>query len=192
MWFLKRADGVRQRLIRTPYNYLEIAINSGNNLDVYMTDTTNTKTFEYLSSTAITGTAWHHLAVSWNTNFSAGNKLLQVYLDGALFAGTLYDGSPAFSYNWATDTLSPEGESSSNLDQAETYLDIVNKVDLSANLGRFISGGKPVYLGDTGSLPSGSQPAVYLSNPAASRGTNKGYGGSWSITGTPTDTTGPY
>lgn len=69
---------------------------------------------------------------------------------------------------------------------AGQYLDM----DTPANLARFIDGdGNPVGLGDTGQLPIGSSPQIYLGNPnlAAdwSAGTNLGTTGNFALLGGP-------
>lgn len=61
------------------------------------------------------------------------------------------------------------------------YIDLSN----STNRRKFITAtGKPESLGSDGSLPLGVQPLIYLNNPAASFGTNKGTGGNFTINGT--------
>jgi hypothetical protein len=54
----------------------------------------------------------------------------------------------------------------------------------AANLAKFInSNGKPVYLGATCQLPTGTAPAICLSGNATNFGTNLGSGGTFSVVG---------
>lgn len=53
------------------------------------------------------------------------------------------------------------------------------------------SGGKPVFLGENGELPTGTAPAVFLSGDHASFPINKGTGGPFVLTGALSDATGP-
>jgi hypothetical protein len=64
---------------------------------------------------------------------------------------------------------------------------------VEANRRKFIdANGKPVDLGADGSTPTGTAPAVFFSGDASGFGTNKGTGGTFTLTGALTDaTTGP-
>lgn len=61
---------------------------------------------------------------------------------------------------------------------------------IEANRRKFIdAAGKPVDLGADGSTPTGTAPAIFFSGDHATFGTNKGTGGSFTLTGTLTDAT---
>jgi hypothetical protein len=86
--------------------------------------------------------------------------------------------------DWANVTRST-GSFSGSFDGfvAEVYLHTTAFIDLATDISDFISGGKPVSLGSNGSLPSGSQPAIFLSGPTASWHTNKGTAGGFTEAG---------
>lgn len=133
-----------------------------------------------------TGT-WRHLAFSGD-----GSSKSTVFIDGVATNGF----TSGNSINFARDTPRiGRNVGGANLpawlnaDVAElwfttTYLDLT----VSANLAKFRTGlGKPVFLGLDGSLPTGAQPAVYLSGPASSFASNKGFGGNFSVSGSLVD-----
>lgn len=63
---------------------------------------------------------------------------------------------------------------------AEEYLDF----SVEANRRKFISaGGKAVWPGDTGAVPTGNQPRVFVGGPLATWHNNKGAGASTTLTG---------
>jgi len=133
---------------------------------------------------------WLHVLASWNTNFAALSKLSHLYMNDVSDKTVNSDSNPAFnvdytSTNWAVGAIT-DGTTKLNGCLAEVYMAFGQYLDFSssANRRKFISAtGKPVDLGATGALPTGSQPTVYLNNPAASFGTNKGSGGDFTITG---------
>jgi hypothetical protein len=136
--------------------------------------------------------AWRHVLMSWDTNFSAGAKVSHLYVSDASDKAVLADAGAAFNVdytdtNWIVGALNTGGSNKLNGCVAELYFAPGQFLDFSnsANRRKFISAtGKPVSLGADGSLPTGTAPLVYLNNPAASFGTNKGTGGDFTITGT--------
>lgn len=132
----------------------------------------------------------HHLLMSWDTNFSDGNKLFKMYLDDVSIFDSISDGGGAFSVPWnnanETGVLT---YGASGITQgfngcvAEFYLNTDDYLDFDteANRRKFIkSDGSPVAdLGATGSDPTGLQPAIYLKAPAAGFTTNLGYAGNF-------------
>lgn len=137
-----------------------------------------------------TDDAWHSILWSWSTNFSAGNKICHLYVDDIASSGTKSDPSTAFN----VDYTQPDwmiGHQSAGLnkyagDLAQFYFAPGQFLDFSieANRRKFITASnKPVNLGATGALPTGSQPIIFLDNPFSSFGTNKGSGGNFTVTG---------
>lgn len=138
--------------------------------------------------TFTSGSAWLHVLLAWDTNFSAGNKILQMYIDDATMSPSKSDGNPAFNVDY-TPTSWAIGSRTDIAQQFDgclaefyfapgQYLDISN----SANRLKFrSSANRPVNIGLTGDLPTGTAPAVYLNNPAASFTTNKGTGGNFTV-----------
>ena len=93
---------------------------------------------------------------------------------------------PVYSY---TITAAAYGLSPANpvkMGLSEIWFDTTFfDLSMSANRLKFIDvNGYPVNLGSDGSTPTGSQPILYLKNPAASVGTNSGSGGNLTANGT--------
>ena len=163
---------------------------AGNVLQVSVSDGTKTLTFS--STTTYTASAtWLHVLASWDTNYSAGNKIKHLYVNDVSDLGTVADAGAAFNAyyndtNWyvgsnAAGSLKLNGCMAEFYFAPGQYLDFSN----SSNRRKFINSlGKPVDLGSDGSTPTGVAPKVYLKDVAASFGTNSGTGGNFTITGT--------
>lgn len=140
-----------------------------------------------------TDTSWHHILCSWDTNHAAGAKLGNLYFDD-VNVGSNTDISSAFTVDYTTaSTYMPDNSQNDQISMSEIwfapgqYIDFTN----AANRARFSSGSSPISLGSDGSLPTGTAPAVYLHNAAATAGTNSGTGGNFTVQGTITDTSPP-
>lgn len=189
---LDAGDGSNLQLIRSDNLAFSLLKTSGNKLRVILRDTTTALSLQFDSNASYTaGATWYNILIAYNTNFSAGNKVKQLYVNNASDLGTVTDASAAFNVgyiatNWAvgateSGTLKFDGCLSEVFFAPGQYLDISD----SGNRGKFINGsGKPVSLGSDGSLPTGSAPILYMKNAAASFGTNSGTGGNLSVTGT--------
>lgn len=142
------------------------------------------------TSVSLTDGNWHHVLCALRMSTST----IQLYVDGSNVAtGTTIDGTPVTAFfsdtNWAMcDTVG--GGNPLTADISEFYFAPGQYLDISvqSNREKYRSpGGKPVDLGITGSTPTGSQPAVYLSvrpsDAATVWATNKGSGGNFTITG---------
>jgi hypothetical protein len=106
-------------------------------------------------------------------------------------AGTLQTDA-VIDYTRANHTIGAEtgGASKLNASIAEVYINYAEYIDITieANRRKFIgANGKPVSLGDDGSIPTGTSPIVYFSvkqgDAATVFATNKGTGGNYTITG---------
>lgn len=139
----------------------------------------------------LAGAAWRHIICS----FQFHN--IRLYLDGSLiFSSTSVPDSGNYGYTVADDLhIARRGTSgipagNMAVELADFYFDN-SFIDLSnaANMAKFRDAvtGKPVALGADGSGPTGSQPVCFLSGPASSFNINRGYGGDFTVTGSPTD-----
>lgn len=132
---------------------------------------------------------WHHILASWDLNAAAG----YLYIDDTsdLSTPTLTNDTIDYTQtNWAIGAKT-DGTLKWDGCLAEVYFAPGQFLDLSVvtNRRKFISsGGKPVYLGSDGSLPTGVAPIVYQrvadAAAVATFATNLGTGGDFSITGT--------
>lgn len=148
-------------------------------------------------SVGISAGVWHSMIGAWDSNYSAGNKIKQLYVDDVSAINSVIDSGGAFSVNYG-DGDNYIGRSNVgqwfNGDLAEIYFAPGQFLDLSvtANRRKFINAGnKPVFLGTDGSLPTGVQPAVYMNQKAITAQVNLGSGGDFDVAGTgdPTDAT---
>ena len=142
-----------------------------------------------------TSTTWKHFLASWDTNFSAGNKLSHLYINDVSDKTVTSDLSAAFDIDytqtdwWIGSNSAPDTRWNGGL--AEMYVAFGQFLDFSveANRRKFISAaGKPVDLGPTGAEPTGTLPTIYQSvgtaGAAADFASNRGSGGGFTLTGT--------
>lgn len=141
------------------------------------------------SNTAVSSSVWHHVAMSWDLSAGLG----KLYIDGSSNLAT----SPTLLNNNIDYTATnyyfgarDDGASRLNAYVADFYLNLAEYLDISvaANLQKFRSTlGKPVNLGSTGSLPTGTAPIQLFrcanGASASTFSTNLGTGGNYSITG---------
>jgi hypothetical protein len=149
-------------------------------------------TFATLSPSTFQASAtWRHILCSWDCATPLARHL---YVNDVNEVGTpsvFTDGTIDYTLSsWAVGSSANAPSLRLNGCLAEVYLAPGEYLDLSlvANRRKFISAsGKPVHLGATGSLPTGTAPLIYLhlddAESAASFATNRGTGGDFSITG---------
>jgi hypothetical protein len=140
---------------------------------------------------------WHSVLFNCQTNFSAGNKLFQIYIDDADVGSLIQDNDPAFNmlFNGLPIYIMGDGlQDNLTGDFANVWLGPGQIIDFSvtANRRKFItSANKPVDLGPTGALPTGTAPAMFFTGDATQYSTNAGSGGSFQLIQTLfTDVTG--
>lgn len=162
-----------------------------NKFDCALTDPTGAKTVTIASvASHVASATWKNILMSWDVNFSDGNKLIHQYIND-VSDKSVTDGVAAFSVdytatNWGIGAYT-SGTQKLNGCLAEVYLAFGQYLDFSvtANRRKFLSATiKPVQLGSDGSAPTGVAPIVYLQGNAAGFGTNSGSGGNFTITGT--------
>ena len=126
-----------------------------------------------------TSTSWQHIQIAADL----ANSVAYLYLNDVL-AESSWDTGPT---NDALD-LTPggwgvgarqDGGAKLNGDMADVWFhDTFIDISIEANRRKFIDyRGRPVYLGPTGSIPTGSQPIVYLGNAFSTWHNNLGSGG---------------
>lgn len=148
---------------------------------------------QYDIGTAVTYTTssgWIHILASWDTNYSAGNKLGHLYINDVSDKVVESDSDSSFTVDYtSTDHVvggAVTGTSLLGADVAELYFAPGQFLDFSnsTNRRKFISAaGKPVSLGSDGSTPTGVAPILYLKGQAATFATNKGTGGGMTSNG---------
>lgn len=145
----------------------------------YKTSTTNT----YQS-----GGGWVHALYSWDV----ANNLGHMYFNDSDVETSNTNTNVTIDYTVATHLIgaADAGANKFNGYMAEVYMNFAEYLDITveANRRKFISAaGKPVELGDTGALPTGSQPICYQSvrpgDSASDFITNRGSGGNFTENG---------
>ena len=173
---------------------VSLSRSSSNNLQFQVFNSALTSFIQRNSAggTFTASAAWKHVLLSWDTDFSAGNKLLHFYVDGTDVGTSIADSSAAFDIDYTVAGWSvaatTTGSGVFNGALAELYFAPGQYLDFSQEGNREAfrsSSGKPVDLGPTGSDATGTAPILYLPNPAASAGTNAGTGGNFTINGSP-------
>ncbi len=161
-------------------------------------DTSNTFLTRTGTIPLVTG-VYQHILLSWDTNFSAGNKLSDIYINDASNSSVIADAAGALSMftpvEWAIGRevdASPTnyfGGLSEFFARFGTYTDI----SVKANRRKFISStGRPVFLGSDGSSPFGAAPDMYFKGVGTGFNVNSGAGDNFTTNGTlTTPTTSP-
>lgn len=143
------------------------------------------------TGTYTAGAAWLHVLASWDLATGAGH----LYINDAndLDTGTDVLTNDTIDYTVADWAVGGTPVPAATFDGclADVYFAPGQYLDLSLvhNRRKFISAsGKPVHLGTTGALPTGTAPLIYLhlddAEAVANFATNRGTGGDFSITGT--------
>lgn len=119
------------------------------------------------------GGGWIQLLVSWDANHGAGGKIGLIYISDISDSTIISDtGIALASLNNTQHFIgSANGSSLLNASLSELYYSThFTDLTILANRRKFITASKrPAFLGFNGSLPSGSQPSIYL------RGTGTGF-----------------
>jgi hypothetical protein len=135
---------------------------------------------------------WLHILASWDADQADAKQSLLI--NGVSDKVVTLRQSITTAYQRGNDWgvgCWPEGSNGlkANMCMADIWFDD-SYIDFTvqSNVEKFIIGGRPVFLGDDGSRPTGSQPALFFRRApgaaASTFGTNLGGGGSFSITGT--------
>jgi hypothetical protein len=199
IWFKPNSVASARNLFAftdTSFSWLTLYMAAGGGISLDLYKNAGVNNYSWFSSTGVIDTNWHHLLIRFNTNASAGSRTMQVYLNDSPLSVTQTDIGSAFTLDFSSLTTGPATQSiaygpSAYWDGAiaELFIAPGQSLDLSvaSNRERFISGGKPAFLGNDGSAPTGTAPLIYLPNPAATVNVNAGTGGNFTINGSPAD-----
>ncbi|MDZ4250887.1 MAG: LamG-like jellyroll fold domain-containing protein [Candidatus Nanopelagicales bacterium] len=185
-------DATRRIFSCSTVQACQLNLTVGNNFQLIGQNATPTTILSLASTTAyIAGATWLHVLASWNLAVAGSGRL---YITDVSDKSEVTYTDDTISYTGATDWsigASTAGLADFDGCLAEVYFAPGQYLDFDiiANRRKFISvSGKPVHLGATGALPTGTAPIVYQSvaNGAAvaTFATNLGTGGNYSITGT--------
>lgn len=141
------------------------------------------------SSSYLLGATWYHVLASWDLANAVGH----MYINDVSDVGTTVLTNDTIDYTAADWGVGADPDGTELMDgcMSEIYFAPGQYLDFSiiGNRRKFItSGGKPVYLGSNGGLPTGTAPILYShlgdGETVANFATNRGSGGDLSITGT--------
>lgn len=187
-------DGTTRYMLIELGNNVFFRLSTTNKFTLSIYDAASINGLVYNSNaTFLAGSGQHNVVASWSTNFTAGNKLIKVMIDGVADAGTVGDVDSAFSaqytaLNWRIGASLVATQKWDGC-LAEMYFNTAAYMDVTqaANYAKFYSGGHPVNLGTIGQNPTGSQPIGFWHIPAGgtpdSWVTNLGSGGGMTLTG---------
>jgi hypothetical protein len=141
------------------------------------------------TSSLLAGSTWYHLLASWDLASAAGHLYVNDVAD--LQTPTLTNDTIDYTKSQVSVGATFGGSLLLNGALSEVYFAPGQYLDFSLvhNRRKFISAsGKPVHLGTTGALPTGTAPLVYQhlddAEAVANFATNRGTGGDFTITGT--------
>ncbi|TAH36535.1 MAG: hypothetical protein EYC62_02510 [Alphaproteobacteria bacterium] len=181
------------RIYRTSAYKIRVQLQASNGTDQFI--------FETVANfgPAVT-TDYTHIIASWDTNYSAGNKIGMIYVNDALSTTIVSDASGPFNIDYTDSFHSIGGANAShrfNGDLAGFYLSNSNFLDISLDNNRraFITAGKKPtcdlrYSRNSG-WASGSAPIIYLKNSVVDYGINDGFGGNFAVVGALSAVAGP-
>lgn len=167
---------------------------AANRIQILLRDATVTTALSINTATAHTAVSgWHHYLAVWD--LAAGTS--SFYVDGADDQNAVTNANAAVDWTKTDHFLGAAdgGLSRYNGSIAEWYLNTAQTLSIAAALPKFYSGGRPVDLGATCQLPTGTAPIQcfkHVTGAAATDfGTNLGTGGGDTITGAYVQATGP-
>jgi hypothetical protein len=178
-------DGTNLVVFTTTNNRFQLLRVAANTYQVFGLNAANTVILNLAAlGTKTSASGWCHLLASWDLATGAG----QFYINDVAVTNLSVATNDTIDY---TDTdfavgATPAGTLKMNGRIGELWVNTTTRIDLSveANRRKFIDADlRPVYLGATGEVPTGTAPAVFMSGPAANWHTNKGAGGGMTLNG---------
>lgn len=209
MFRLDGSDGTAMDIVSDGAS-ITVSRTAGNRILVSLVTVAGTATIQSSMATYTAGPTWYSLYAVWDTNHTAGNKVVRLviavppgFFDVVAATTTDTAGASAVKYSVATDfALAASVGGSNNWNGALVntlfapgYFDTAEYV-LGGEFTYYSGANKPIFLGYQGQLPAitsaanGTQtpgalatfPSVFLPNVAASAGINFGLGGNLTVT----------
>jgi hypothetical protein len=134
--------------------------------------------------TTVVATEWVHALASWNL----ATGVLQFAINDVLSTVITVNTNDTIDYTDTNFAVGSEVATTNKVNGriADLWVSMNTHIDLSvtANRRKFIdANGRPAFLGETGELPTGSSPHVFLSGAISTWHTNKGFGGPFTLNG---------
>lgn len=184
-FWIKSAFSGPFRLIDTTLGRFRVTVNTGGNLTIVGVRTSGTACLSLQSASSISTSDWNHVLAAWDLSSDATCHL---YTNGSDNTSLSIRTNNAIDYTQADwfvgryNTPATTGRLIGDLAEVwfdDSYLDITSSVVRET----FARNGRPVSLGSSGQLPTGSAPKIYLRGPGSSFGTNSGTGGNFTASG---------
>lgn len=176
-WVKFAADSNSQTIIAWRNDSSRLDRQSDNTLLFGVRSTLHNPAWRWVSAaTYQVANGWIHFAASFHSDSTATRA---VYVNGVAQSDALWAAYWVGETVLATDVptlgigAQYAGVNFVNGCLCEVYL-CSQYIDLSANIGKFYNGGKPVGLGADGSTPTGVAPEYYFNNPYGTFNVNKG------------------
>lgn len=127
-------------------------------------------------------TTWHHIFVYFD-GLTPANTF--GFFDGVAQGADTTGGTGTFNTDQVTWAVGAATGGSSKFpgDIAELWMGDPGRTVTAADVTKFISGGRPRWLGHTGAGPFGAQPLFYFRGGFGAFGTNSGSAGNLAVTG---------
>jgi len=161
--------------------------NPGAGAFIQLSLTDGANTFVVRSNDALTGSQWNLVQISWDTNFTTGNKIAHIYINGSSSGNTISVDDGAFSADysavtkWTVGAQASSGGALLSRCLAQFYFQPGSLLDfsVSGNRDKFQSSGDPIFIGRQGENPTGTAALLYLTSSVANVGLNSGTGGNF-------------
>ena len=199
-WFMLSAFAGSQYLLAdtdtgVAASYFGVRLDTGaNGIAVFAKNAANASICEVHGASVLSTATWYHLLLEWDMTRAPSSPVIGYLNDSAISFSVTTASNDTIDYTRNNCFVGALGNGNVKFDgfMAEYYFAPGQSIDLTsaANRRKFSSYGglKPLFLGGTGALPTGTAPIIYHSlddgQAVANFATNKGTGGNFAITGT--------
>lgn len=195
-WLRFGAEGSAEFIVANTGNSWAVSKIGANNLRIRLENAAGAAIITHDTTTTYTaGATWYHMLASGDLNQASSKSLIYVN-DVSVGGAPAPYSNDTIDYtvtNWSVGALTGGANfftgAIAELYIANEYLDI----SVEANRRYYISaGGRPVGLGISGNIPTGTSAIVYMRTRANNAGINSGTGGDFEIQGAPLYSDGPF
>jgi len=185
-WYKPAVDGVLQQFIHSAGSKTYIPRNSANKLQIQLNNPSASNVWAGRStSSLLVAGGWHHILLSIDAGLGERHLYINDVLE-VITSEVFVDDTMDFTETDWFVGIHSVFINDLNGDLADFYFAQGQHLLLTteANRRKFTdASGKPVDLGPTGLLPTGTQPTILFSGPFADWHTNKGTGGGFTKVG---------
>lgn len=183
MWFRRNAvSSANEYLFQATGFRVYVQLLSTDHLRIRARNSSNTDIWRHQSAATTSDTNWHHVFAFIDCS-GDGNSF--VFVDGVDASVVTTETTDTINSGVTTYAIGATTSAGSRFagDLAEVVLVDPGRAVVAADVNRFISGGRPQYLGAEGKAPFGVQPLFYMRGDHTNFGTNSGSAGDLTVTG---------